>query len=393
MSSEFSFIHCADLHLGGRFSGIMDRDRTLGKRLTQCTLDSFSRIVDAALERGVDFMVISGDVYDSENPLPSTRAWFVRELERFGGPCFICRGNHDSYTPWDSAIPYPSNVHEFGTEPESIQLECGAEVVGVSFSKPHETSNLASLLKGSSDWFTVACVHCDVGSVSEGDVYAPCEVRDLRGRGVQYWALGHIHKRQVLSEEPCIVYPGNIQGRNPKEVGEKGAYLVSVHNQTIMSMEFLPTQGAVWHDLVVDISGKGLQDLVSEISGHVKGGDVVRITTIGCGVLDGMLRSQTSDVMTTLSQSIGCTVDSIQVRSSPDIDLDERAGIDDVVGRSIAVARSTAGSGREAILNAILSHPVASVHGEFYRSMTDEELEGMVDDALMTLLQYMGVGR
>ena len=160
-----------------------------------------------------------------------------------------------------------------------------------------------------------------------------------------------------------------------------------------MSMEFLPTQGAVWHDLVVDISGKGLQDLVSEISGHVKGGDVVRITTIGCGVLDGMLRSQTSDVMTTLSQSIGCTVDSIQVRSSPDIDLDERAGIDDVVGRSIAVARSTSGSGREAILNAILSHPVASVHGEFYRSMTDEELEGMVDDALMTLLQYMGVGR
>ena len=95
MSSKFSFIHCADLHLGGRFSGIMDRDRTLGKRLTQCTLDSFSRIVDAALERGVDFMVISGDVYDSENPLPSTRAWFVRELAlklfRLKFPCDLIK--------------------------------------------------------------------------------------------------------------------------------------------------------------------------------------------------------------------------------------------------------------------------------------------------------------
>ena len=73
MGNRFTFIHCADLHLGSRFKGITDDDPELGRRMRSSPMESFSRIIDIAMERDVDFMVVSGDLYDEANTLPSIR--------------------------------------------------------------------------------------------------------------------------------------------------------------------------------------------------------------------------------------------------------------------------------------------------------------------------------
>lgn len=394
MGSSFKFVHCADLHLGSRFRGVSSSDPALGERMRRSTFDSFSSIVDMAVRERADALIISGDVYDDGNALPSTRHFLAKELERAGMPVFICRGNHDSRTSWDQSIPYPGNVHEFGTEPESIVVDSRGgsfEVVGMSFCKPHEDRNLAVLLSGRRDMFTIGCLHCDVDSVSEGRSYAPCRLSDLSGRAVDYWALGHIHKRQVLSNSPYVVYPGNIQGRNHKESGQKGAYLVSVSSGVVTNIRFVPTQSILWRDMRVDIAGKTLEDVMSEIRSAVSPTDMLRITLTGSGELDGMLRSG-DDAVGLISSRVGCTVSEVNVETSPFVDYTTRSG-DDMVSKIIEASRSLEADGRDSILGILGGNRIIAAHMDEFSGMTDDELNALVEDASKLLISRMGAGQ
>lgn len=395
MGSDFKFVHCADLHLGSRFKGVSEKDPSAGRRMRESAFESFGRIVDLVLSEGADALVISGDIYDDGNALPSTRSRFCSELSRLGDvPVFLCRGNHDSSTSWDGSIPYPGNVHEFGTEPEGIVVDSAGgpfEVVGISFGTSHEERNLVSMLSGRPDMFTVACVHCDVDP-AEGLSYAPCRSQDLVGRGVDYWALGHIHRRQVLSERPFAVYPGNIQGRSFRETGPKGAYVVTVSSGSVSDLRFVPTQSMMWHDIAVDITGRSLPDISSEISGSVGKGDLVRITFTGSGQLDGMLRTDAEDAVAVLERSTGCRIASWDVSTSPDFDVWSMADGDDLASKVVSVGRDLS-SDRSAVLERILSNPVLARHRGFFESLTDEELSKVVEDASRLVVASMGGSR
>ena len=395
MGSDFKFVHCADLHLGSRFKGVSERDAEAGRRMRESAFESFGRIVDLVISEDADALVISGDVYDDGNALPSTRSRLCSELTRAGVPVFISRGNHDSSTSWDESIPYPENVHEFGKDPESIIVHSRGgdfEVVGVSFGTSHEERDLASMLAGRPGMFTVACVHCDVDSSSEGLRYAPCRLQDLQGRNVDYWALGHIHKRQILSERPYVVYPGNIQGRSFRETGPKGAYLVTVSSGVVSGLRFVPTQSMMWHDISVDISGKTLESMASDISGRIRKGDLVRITFTGSGPLDGMLRTDVDDAVSVLEERTGCRIASWEVDTSPDFDIWSMGGGDDLASKVSSAGRRLSGD-RQGILERVMSNPVLSRHRSFFESLSDEELSKMAEDAARMVIAEMGVSR
>ncbi|GAA3330096.1 hypothetical protein GCM10020331_081250 [Ectobacillus funiculus] len=78
--------------------------------------------------------------------------------------------------------------------------------------------------------------------------------RSLWKKQFDYWALGHIHKRVVLNEQPPIIYPGNIQGRHRKEMGEKGCYLVTLMEGRA-SYTFIPTASIIWKEAEISIEG------------------------------------------------------------------------------------------------------------------------------------------
>ena len=383
MGAHCRFVHCADLHLGSRFRGVSSRDPAEAERMTESVFRSFSRIVDVALSERADFMVISGDAFDESTITPATRHRFVTELRRLGIPCFIARGNHDPHTSWEDGIPYPGNVHEFGTEPESVTLEGldGVEVVGVSFADWHEERNLPAMIHGDPGRFTVACLHCDVDSAGGQYAYSPCRLADLLGRGVDYWALGHIHKRQVLSTDPYVVYPGNIQGRKSTESGEKGCYVVTVSEGRVSEARFVPTQGIVWRDESVDITGADLDGVVGCLKGRVRPGDILDLTFTGTGPLDAMLRLHADDVEGAIASGTGCIVSGMDVRTSLEVDMDARAGGMDMTAKVIQAGRRLEGASREEILARILSNPVAKAHGDFFRSMTDDQLRELVSRA------------
>ena len=395
MGAFFRFVHCADLHLGSRFRGLSQSDPARAAELRGAVFRSFSRIVNAGLREGADCMFVSGDAFDEGTVTPRTRAFLADELRRFGRPVFICRGNHDPRTEFEAAIPYPPNVHEFGTEPERVPIPGvpGAEAVGASFRDWHEERNLPSMLRGTPGMFTVACVHCDVDNPSAEYAYSPCSRSDLLGRGVDYWALGHIHKRAVLSEDPWIVYPGNIQGRSFRETGEKGAYIVTVEDGRVAEARFVPTQEVAWYDEEFDITGLDLDGLAEAVSSRVPRGSALRATLTGSGPLDRAARRDPAGMASMLSSRTGVEVARVDAMSTESVDVDARRGGRDMAGLAISCGDSLKGSGREAILGVIRANAVMRPRMEFFESLSDAQLEALVDSAVRSLASSMEAAR
>ena len=101
------------------------------------------------------------------------------------------------------------------------------------------------------------------------DPYAPTSVDVLCGKGYDYFALGHVHAREVIRESgPRIVYPGNLQGRHAKEVGPKGFELVTVEGGVIVATEFVPVEVVRWHQMRLDSTGlQTVDDLARHFAG------------------------------------------------------------------------------------------------------------------------------
>lgn len=395
MGNKFSFIHCADLHLGARFVGIMDDDPQLGGRMRDSVKESFSRIIDAGLDREVDFMVISGDLYDDTNVQPSIRLFLCNELKRFGRPVYIARGNHDPESPWDKAIPYPENVHEFPIIQHHYVMNIRGsmvDVTGISFCESHDRRNLVSMISGIEGRFSIAVVHCDIETTDGDSDYAPFSIGDTVGKGVDYWALGHIHKREVISDNPYVVYPGNIQGRSIKETGEKGAYIVSVTDGAVDSMEFIATQSISWEVVHVDVTGKGLDQVLDEVCGALNPDKAVRLVFEGHGECNVALRKNLDDILTVISERTGCIMAGATVDTTGTIDPDSLIGGSDMRSKIVGICRDLKGD-RRRILDTIATNAMAGKNMGFFESLTDEELYELVEDSMMSVLSDMEASR
>ncbi|MBW4083156.1 DNA repair exonuclease [Paenibacillus sp. S150] len=266
----FRFLHAADLHLDSRFAGLAQLPQAIRSYLRESTFAALERLVGAAIEAQVDFVVISGDVYDISDASLQGQLRFqeaLLELGRHGIAVFLIHGNHDPLDgPRLSAAP-PEHVTVFGGgEPGQAiarRRSDGREVAvvsGISYPTAQVTENtsLQFSRKPGSGLFHIALLHGNVDGDLQHETYSPCSRKDLIGRGYDYWALGHIHKRSILHEQPPIVYPGNIQGRSVKETGPKGCYIVDVNAEGQAALHFHELDAVRWH--VREISIKGLAD-------------------------------------------------------------------------------------------------------------------------------------
>ncbi|OWW04842.1 serine/threonine protein phosphatase [Rhizobium sp. R72] len=234
--SRFRFIHSADLHLGSPFHGLSVKDPTIASVFIEASRNSFSSLVSTAIELAVDFFVIAGDVYDGDWKDNKIGLFFNREmakLERAGIPVFLLRGNHDALSVITKTITLPANVHEFPTNKAGTFKidELKVALHGQGFAERSAMENLAigypAPVPG---WFNIGVLHTSLTGRELHAPYAPCSVEDLRSRGYDYWALGHVHEFEEVASDPLVVFPGNLQGRNIRETGAKGAVLVTVED-------------------------------------------------------------------------------------------------------------------------------------------------------------------
>ena len=229
------FIHCSDLHLDSPLLGLERYPGAPVDALRGATREALSNLVGLALERQVDFVVVAGDVYDGDWKDMNTGLFFasqMRRLERAGIPVYLKRGNHDAESEITRTIGLPPNVHEFPSRrAETFRIEAlRVALHGRSFADRAVPEDLAAAYPPPvPGWFNIGVLHTSLGGYAAHDRYAPTTLDTLRGLGYDYWALGHVHAREVLQEShPRIVYCGNPQGRHAAETGAKGCELVEV---------------------------------------------------------------------------------------------------------------------------------------------------------------------
>ena len=194
-------------------------------------------------------------------------------LDRAGIPVYLSHGNHDFLGRESLKLQLPGNVTVFEKEvtTEILTTKAGERVAITGFSYPSRWVEERMIVdypnrNHTVDYHIVMLHGYLEGLNSSEGVYAPFSLGELNAKNYDYWALGHIHKRQQLQEAPPVVYCGNTQGRNPNETEAKGAYLVTLRKGMLPTLTFLPTAPIVWEKEMMSLHGcKTLNDVLARI--------------------------------------------------------------------------------------------------------------------------------
>jgi DNA repair protein SbcD/Mre11 len=378
------FVHTGDLHLDSPFLGIgQAAPERVATALRDATLRSWDRIVGLALDQHVNAVFVAGDVFEGANRTLRAQIAFRDGLERLAReriPSFVVTGNHDPLSGWEPAVAWPELGHRFGADEVTSRpiLRDGTELArvhGISYAVRDVTRNLAADFRRTGDeTFAIGLLHANVGGQAGHQNYAPCSLSDLAASGMDYWALGHIHRHGILrAADPTVVYCGNPQGRDPGEADPRGCYLVDVDERGRIRPEFRPMDVVRWQRLTIAIDGITTDDgLIQAVGGAVEaaadaaGRSIVALVTLtGRGPMHASL--QRAGFLTDLHQLVRerfgvgdpfAWLDSIRNETRPSIDLGARREAGDLLGealREFGRSRAAVRDGQEADLHDLLA--------------------------------------
>lgn len=256
---KVKFIHCADIHLDSPMRGLRKLPENIFKTVQESTFQSFHELVNKGIENNIDFMIIAGDLFDQDNRSIRAQARLRKEMERLekeGIHAFIVFGNHDYYSKSSISLHLPSNVHIFSEKVEVKEFTTKNKVCvhlyGFSYPRNHVYERMIDeFFKKEGADFHIGILHGQLEGKGEHSPYAPFRIEDLLKKGFDYWALGHIHKREILFHDPPIIYPGNTQGRHIKEKGPKGGYLVEL-SPSEANCQFIESSDCIWEERTID---------------------------------------------------------------------------------------------------------------------------------------------
>ena len=257
--ANFRFVHAADLHLDSPLRGLEADPTAPAELIRGATRRALGRLVDLAIEENVDFMLIAGDLYDGDWPDFGTGLFFsaqMRRLTQAGIPVFTIRGNHDAANRVTRSLRMPHVILFDHAKAHTHRLEAlGVAIHGQSFADQAIMEDLSRSYPPPVDgMFNIGLLHTSAEGYAAHARYAPCELPRLKAHGYDYWALGHVHERQELSQDPWIVFPGNLQGRHIGEPGAKGASLVTVNGRQV-TVEHRVLDVLRWAHAEIDLDG------------------------------------------------------------------------------------------------------------------------------------------
>jgi len=288
-------VHAADLHIDSPLLGLSRYESAPVDRLRGATRRAFENLIELCLEEHAAVLLIAGDVFDGDWRDYSTGLFFAAQLSRLrqaGVRVVLAAGNHDAQSHITRELRLPDNVRVLSTrKPESVLFEdIGVAVHGQGFATRAVTEDLAAAyplaLRGH---FNIGLLHTALGGRIGHATYAPTSLEVLRSRGYDYWALGHIHTREVVSLEPLTIFPGNLQGRHAMEIGEKGATVLTVSDGRVIEHRHAALDTVRWAqcrvdasdaisgDDVVQLARKSLSEAASQADGRLLAARVVLV--------------------------------------------------------------------------------------------------------------------
>ena len=256
----FKFIHVADVHLDSPLRGLSRYESAPTESIRDACRRAFENLVDLAIEEKVSFVLLAGDLYDGDWKDYSTGIFLSQQMGQLGQhdiSVFTVAGNHDAANRITKALDSPANMTILSSRKvETIKLDdLAVSIHGRSFGTQHVDENLAAgFAAAEKGMFNIGLLHTSLDGREGHAVYAPCSIDDLLSKGYQYWALGHIHKQEFVSEDPWIVFPGCVQGRHIRETGAKGCVLVTVEDGVVSAVDKCPLDVLRWTLCSVDLT-------------------------------------------------------------------------------------------------------------------------------------------
>lgn len=252
------FIHAGDLHFDRSFEGLSNLASEANRMLPQLNQKMLANLVVAACKRQVDFVLLAGDTFHQSRPSLKAQNQLMaafRQLEVAQIPVYLIFGNHDYYEAERYWFDFPENVSLFTSEQVTsfvghTQSGEDYEITGFSYQERFVQKNmLKEFPKRSQANYHIGMYHGEL----QGENYAPFSLSEMKAKGYDYWALGHIHVPTILSERPPILYPGTPQGHNRKET--EAGYITYVElGPGTCETEPILVAPWLWQKKVLDVS-------------------------------------------------------------------------------------------------------------------------------------------
>lgn len=312
-STTRKVLHAADIHLDSPLKKLDRYESAPRDQIRGASRRALQNLTQFAIDQDVDLVVIAGDLYDGDWSDQNTGLAFVAEASKLiaaGIPLLVIRGNHDAANQMTSSLPLPKNpdgsdVFLQTGKPESRFFEdLGIAVHGQSFRSRAEKSNLAAKYPTpAAGMFNLGLLHTGLEGATSHAHYAPCTAAELTDKGYDYWALGHIHKREDFAIEggPPIVFSGNIQGRHIGEQGAKGCVVIDLDDRNRCEYAFHPLDVLRWQECLIDVGQMEHVDEICDAYQHWLGEEIDRAD--GRLVISRVRLEGTSELHTRIHQS------------------------------------------------------------------------------------------
>jgi DNA repair protein SbcD/Mre11 len=358
------FMHISDLHLGSILN--------IGNNETSAIRDieikgvyyAFNKAVDIAIENKADFIIISGDIYDRDCYYVRANKIFLDGAERLKKNninVYIIHGNHDPLKGMKNLYDTPDNIFVFPYEsPKVYEIKDKdgsviCRIIGQSYEKKEEGKMIYKSFSLTDSSFNIGVLHTSLNINDKK--YVPSSVNELSSvKGIDYWALGHIHKGGIVKENnPCIVYPGNPQGRDFGETGARGCYMVTVTNGKAIP-EFIQIGDYIYKEIEIDIKDYDLSnitDIINVLRGKISdlinltykpAGYVIRWNIKGRGKIHHLIKEGREDIIKNMLETLNSEyeslspfvhTDDIELNIGSDINFDREnklyKGLDNII--------------------------------------------------------------
>lgn len=409
---SFRFVHAADIHLDSPLRGLSGHQGRAADRIRTATREAFQNLVSETIQERASFLVIAGDLYDGDWRDYQTGLFFVGQTARLvdaGIPAYVLFGNHDAESQITKRLTLPEGVHTFGSrKPETFEIDnLDVAIHGQSYKKRDITDNLVPAYPSPLPHrFNIGVLHTGLGGMGGHQNYAPCALGELKTKGYDYWALGHVHGREVLHEDPHVVFSGNLQGRHIRETGPKSASLVTVEAGEVVSVEPIETDVVRWIQLDVDVTGCANVPSVSErvrdtiesaVSTNGRGRLLAcRLTLTGTTECHGSLLSAVEALLADArAAALGlgeeaAWVEKLVIATTPSIDPAVLRAREDAVGELQRIIEHAGEDGE--LLRQLKTHIgglVATLPHEVRANTDDPLLQTAVDDEIDALLSHL----
>jgi DNA repair protein SbcD/Mre11 len=311
------FVHAADLHLDSPMRGLTAYEGAPVDALLGSTRGACRNLIDLCNREQADLLLLAGDLFDGPWRDHKTALFFAGELARLVRTrVFIVRGNHDAESKLTLRLPAFVTTFRVDSAETYVIEDLGIAIHGQSFRQRSVKQDLAkSYPKAVAHMFNIGMLHTSLDGREHHADYAPTNLATLLARGYDYWALGHVHEREVVHASPPIIYPGNLQGRHVKELGPKGATLVTVHPHSPPQLHAHELDTVRWFHEQISLDGiattEQLEDALYSYLRSLVGAEpdtgraggriaAVRVTLTGAGPLANEITTKRLDWLNSL---------------------------------------------------------------------------------------------